>query len=360
MPRDASVERQGTADHTVRQDVLALIPARSGSKGILHKNISSVHGKPMLAHSVAHALAAKRVTRVVVSTDSELYAAIAREHGADVPFLRPAEAAGDLSTDLEVFAHALLWLEENQGYRPDICVHLRPTYPARPEGVIDQAIALLCEPPEVDSVRSVAVAPFTPFKMWFMSENGLIEPCVRCGPPEAWNLPRQALRTAYVQNACVDAVWSRVIRESGSMTGARVRALVMQDALDVDTPAEMQSATAATTISLAGARIAVDIDGVLASLTPDNDYTRALPLVENIAVVNRLVAAGCEVVLFTARGSATGTDWRALTAAQMKSWCVSYTELVFGKPAAEFYVDDRAVTLSQLDAALREMERGKR
>src|SRR6516164_8690846 len=111
--------------------VLALIPARRGSNSLPHKNIRAVGGKPLLAWSVDHALAAKKVTRTIVSTDSPDYAAIARQFGAEAPFLRPEEIAGDLSTDLEVFEHALKWLEVHEGYQPQICVHLRPTHPVR-------------------------------------------------------------------------------------------------------------------------------------------------------------------------------------------------------------------------------------
>jgi len=110
---------------------LALIPARSGSKSLPHKNVREFAGKPLLAHSIDHALAARTIGRVIVSTDSEHYAAIAREYGAETPFLRPAELATDHATDLVVFQHALAWLREHEDWEPDIVVHLRPTYPRR-------------------------------------------------------------------------------------------------------------------------------------------------------------------------------------------------------------------------------------
>jgi CMP-N,N'-diacetyllegionaminic acid synthase len=128
-----------------KKQVLALIPARSGSKGIPDKNIATFGGKPMLAHSIEHALQAPSVTRTVVSTDSEVYANIARQWGAECPFLRPAEISGDLSTDLEAIQHALKWLDEHEGYRPQICVHLRPTYPRRRVEDIERCIARLLD-----------------------------------------------------------------------------------------------------------------------------------------------------------------------------------------------------------------------
>ncbi|MCR5829304.1 MAG: acylneuraminate cytidylyltransferase family protein [Lachnospiraceae bacterium] len=152
-------------------EVLALIPARSGSKSIKDKNIRIVGGKPMLVHSVEHALASKFVTRVILSTDSEEYARIGREAGAEVPFIRPAEFAADDSLDIDVFEHALNWLKENEGYEPDIIVHLRPTFPTRDPDDIDKMVDLILDHPEADCVRSVAEAKETPFKMWFVDRG---------------------------------------------------------------------------------------------------------------------------------------------------------------------------------------------
>src|SRR5512135_1117225 len=107
-------------------DILALIPARGGSKGIPRKNIRNFAGYPLIAWSIAAAKQSKLVTRVIVSTDDEEIASVARELGAEVPFLRPAELAQDKSLDLPVFEHALQWLKENEGYQPDVVVQLRP------------------------------------------------------------------------------------------------------------------------------------------------------------------------------------------------------------------------------------------
>ena len=103
-------------------EILALIPARGGSKGIPRKNIRSFAGYPLIAWSIAAAQQASCVTRVIVSTDDQEIAAVAREHGAETPFLRPAEFAQDQTTDLPVFEHALQWLEEKEGYQPDVVI----------------------------------------------------------------------------------------------------------------------------------------------------------------------------------------------------------------------------------------------
>src|SRR5207302_2901867 len=109
--------------------VLALVPARGGSKGIPRKNLQLLGGRPLVAHAVATGLAASRVSRVVCSTDDPEIAEAARSAGAEVPFLRPSELARDNSEDWPVYMHALNWLEQHEGWLPDLIVNLRPTSP---------------------------------------------------------------------------------------------------------------------------------------------------------------------------------------------------------------------------------------
>ena len=133
--------------------ILALIPARGGSKGIPRKNLVPLLGKPFIAYSIEQALASAWITRTVVSTDDAEIAAAARQFGAETPFMRPAEFAQDHSLDLEVFQHALRWLKKEEGYTCDLVVHLRPTGPVRRVEVIDEAIELMLAHPEADALR---------------------------------------------------------------------------------------------------------------------------------------------------------------------------------------------------------------
>lgn len=228
---------------TSPQDILAIIPARSGSKSIPDKNIRAFAGKPMLAHSIEHARAAAMIGRVIVSTDSAHYADIARSFGAEAPFLRPADLAGDEATDLVVFQHALGWLREHEGWQPEIVVHLRPTYPNRKAADIDRVVDILLGDPSLDSVRTVAPAPATPFKMWTRDPDGLLTPVIDRGD-EAYNQPRQVLPEVFLQNACIDAARVRVITQQGSMTGRRIFGYVIQENLDIDTFQDMEAALA--------------------------------------------------------------------------------------------------------------------
>src|SRR5262245_22108602 len=111
--------------------VVAIVPARGGSKGIPRKNVREVGGHPLIAYSIAAGLASPLVSRVIVSTDNEEIASVARAYGAEVPFMRPAELAADDTPDLPVFIHALDWLARHENQSPAIVVHLRPTSPLR-------------------------------------------------------------------------------------------------------------------------------------------------------------------------------------------------------------------------------------
>jgi N-acylneuraminate cytidylyltransferase len=165
-------------------ETLALIPARGGSKSIPRKNIRPFAGHPLIAYSIAAGLAAETISRVVVSTDDEEIAAIARRYGAETPFLRPAELSQDHTADLPVFQHALEWLAEHEGYQPEIVVQLRPTSPFRRVSHIDQAVYRLLERPEADSVRTVCVPFQNPFKMWRIGLDGFMQPLLGVEYPE--------------------------------------------------------------------------------------------------------------------------------------------------------------------------------
>ena len=226
--------------------VLALVLARGGSKSIPRKNIRPLAGFPLVAYSIAAAQAARRVTRIVVSTDDEEIAAVARSCGAEVPFLRPEELARDETLDLPVFVHALQWLARTEGYRPEVVVHLRPTSPlCRPEW-IDQAVDLLRANPAADAVRSVTPPPHTPYKMWKIDPaTGLLSPLLAvAGIPEPYNAPRQLLPECWWQTGHLDAVRPETILGRGSMTGTAILPLRIDPryAVDIDTPMDWELA----------------------------------------------------------------------------------------------------------------------
>ena len=202
----------------------------------------------MLAHSIDHAKASKYITRVIVSTDSEEYAGIAREYGAEVPFIRPEEYATDTALDYDVFQHALTWLKEQEGYEADIVVQLRPTYPIRDARDIDNMIQLLLDCPDADSVRSMAKATEIPYKMWLRKpdavesgsdqndilQGAVVQPLIT-DISECYNMPRQQLPVVYYQNACIDVFRSNVVLEKHSMSGEVILGYEMKENFDIDT-----------------------------------------------------------------------------------------------------------------------------
>jgi len=227
-------------------EVLALIPARGGSKTIPRKNIIDFAGYPLIAYSIAAGLAAETVTRVIVSTDDAEIAEISRRFGAETPFIRPGEHALDQTPDLPVFQHALEWLDANEGYRPDIVVQLRPTSPFRRVWHIDQAVYRLVERPDADAVRTVCIPFQNPFKMWRIGSNGFMQPIgMDLGVSnEPYNKPRQALPDIYWQTGYVDAAWADTILMKDSMTGEHILPLIIDPSewVDIDSPDDWRRA----------------------------------------------------------------------------------------------------------------------
>lgn len=332
--------------------ILAIIPARSGSKSVKDKNIRMMNGQPMISYSIQHALQSKYINRVIVSTDSEGYAQIAREYGAEVPFLRPAEYATDTSLDIDVFEHALRFLKETEEYVPDIVVHLRPTYPIRNVDDIDRMVEIMLENDDADAVRCIAPVKETPYKMWREGENGRIIPLLD-DIEEAYNMPRQQLPQVYMQNACIDCIRASVIMEQHSMTGKNIYGYEMSDNYDIDTEEEFLRAEQAMNFENINKTYVFDIDGVIAKKNAGLNYDKALPDMEIIDIINRLYELGNEIILFTARGFKTGIDWSEVTKHQMDSWGVKYTRLMFGKPAGDYYVDDHNLDILTLKQVMK-------
>lgn len=346
--------------------ILAIVPARSGSKSVVDKNIRLIDGKPMLAYSIEHAKQSKYIGRVLVSTDSEKYAQIAKEYGAEVPFLRPAEYATDTALDYDVFYHALTWLKEHENYEPELVVQLRPTYPLRNVEDIDNMIETMIQDPSIDSMRCIAPAGEVAHKMWLLGEDAahdLSDPSAGFTPeagkavairplltdiPEAYNMPRQQLPKIYYQNACIDVIRSHVILNEHSMSGKNIQGYVMSENYDIDTEEEFARATERLAIMNGGKRFVFDIDGVIAGFRKGLDYDSAPPNEPMIRIINKLYDLGNEIILHTARGYVTGIDWSEVTKKQMKDWGLKYHELHFGKPNADYYVDDKSLDMQRL------------
>lgn len=213
--------------------VLTLIPARGGSKSIPRKNLKTLGSHPLIAYSIAAGRQADCKPRVIVSTDDEEIASVARAYDAEVPFMRPAELAEDRTLDLPVFRHALEWLESHEGYRPEIVIQLRPTSPFRPAGMVDKAVQILQAHPDATSVRGIVPSGQNPYKMWRADGPGPMRPLLNTDIEEAYNQPRQALPSTYWQTGHIDAIRPGVIL-GGSMSGRSIYPLHIDPKYMVD------------------------------------------------------------------------------------------------------------------------------
>lgn len=222
--------------------VLAIIPARGGSKGIPRKNLVDVAGMPLIAHSISHAREARLVDRVIVSSEDEEILQVSRAWGAETPFVRPMELAEDHVFDHPVFEHALRWLSQNEDYEPDVVVHLRPTAPYRKPAWIDEAVEKLVATPSAHSIRSVSAPAQHPYRIFRIGQDGFLDPILKHEHPVPYLLRRQDLPAMYYYNCVIDVTRPATVLELQSMTGDRILPYFMDpdDALDIDTPRDLE------------------------------------------------------------------------------------------------------------------------
>ncbi len=223
-------------------NIVALIPARAGSKGVPGKNIRLLHGHPLLAYSIVAAIRAKTIQRVIVSTDSEEYATLARSYGAETPYLRPAELAGDKAGDLEVVTHALTWMKQHEGNIPDFIVHLRPTTPLRDPTVVDKAVNLVLgtSPSEITALRSAHEMAETAYKTVEIAENGYFKTLGGSADLETANQPRQMFPKTYQPNGYVDVLKSEYVLRQHKVHGDKVVPFITEHAVEVDSIQEFE------------------------------------------------------------------------------------------------------------------------
>ena len=201
-----------------RPSAVAFVPARSGSERVPGKNIRPLACHPLLAYAIETALQSGCFERVVVSTDSEEIADVARWYGAEVPFLRPAAYATSTSPDIEWLAHTLERLEE----RYDLFALIRATNPFRGPDTVQRGLAQLLDTPEADSIRAVERVKQHPGKMWLLADDGrTMSPLLDQSHLEvAWHAGQyQALPEVYVQNSALEMAWTRVVSEGGTREG---------------------------------------------------------------------------------------------------------------------------------------------
>ena len=220
--------------------ILFLVPARSGSKGVLKKNIALVGGRPMIEWTISAAQSSKYLSRLIVSTDSSEIADLSRLLGGEVPFLRPCSLSTDYASSLDVAAHALGWLEREERYLPDYVLLLQPTSPLRISNDIDGAITVALEK---DASALVSVSPVSchPFWMREIGESGELKDFIK---QEGASSQRQGLPKVFGLNGAIYLIKRRVLLEQRSWYPENTLAFVMppERAIDVDTQWDMHLA----------------------------------------------------------------------------------------------------------------------
>jgi len=214
--------------------VLAIVPARAGSKGVPGKNLRPLAGNPLLAYATVAGVRCPAISRVIVSTDDEEIAAVGRHFGAEAPFLRPPELASDTSPDIDYILHALEWLERHDGWSPDLVVQLRPTTPLRDPTVLALAIAELAGNETATALRSAHALNESPHKMLQIVDNRFTGFFPNDPRTEYYNLPRQSFPTAYQPNGYVDIARSPLVRSTGQLYGPRIRPFVTEVCAEID------------------------------------------------------------------------------------------------------------------------------
>ena len=222
-----------------KDSVYAIIPARSGSKGVKDKNIRCVKGYPLIAFAAAASKLSGEVSRVLISTDSPYYARIGEYYGAEAPFLRPEEISRDNSTDIEFMQHAIKWLADNEGVLPEYFMHMRPTYPLRNPEIVKNAAIRMKSDDTATSLRSAYLASNTPYKWFNMGDDGYFKSIKPGLTLDEANNPRQAFPDVYIPDGYVDMLRTEFIIKNDLLHGDRMIGYVVPDGIDVDAKQDM-------------------------------------------------------------------------------------------------------------------------
>ena len=224
--------------------VLAIIPARSGSKGLPKKNVLPLAGRPLLAWSIEHGLQSELTSRAICSTDDENIASIARQYGAETPFLRPKNLSGDNLNDSSFTVHAINWLAINENWHTDIAVILRPTSPIRDPSDIDGVIKMMIENPTAHSCLSVVEAEKSPYKMLRQQSDGYIVPLIKCEVSDQLNAARQTLPKAFQQTGAIHGIRGEIAIKNNTVIGSIILPYIPKNKsiLDIDSLEDFEKA----------------------------------------------------------------------------------------------------------------------
>ena len=210
--------------------ILAIIPARGGSKGIRRKNLQKLSGKPLIAHTIIAAKKTKSINKIIVSTDDKEIGKISKNNGAEVPFLRPKQISKDTSSIIEVIKHALKFLQENQSYVPDIIILLQPTSPLRTSQLITKTINTL-KKSKATSVITVSKITKHPYASYWL-KNDFLKPFEKNSTKYS---RRQEFPDLFFPTGAVYTFWYDTLKKFNSFYGPKIKPIVVHDEdIDID------------------------------------------------------------------------------------------------------------------------------
>ena len=220
--------------------IVSIIPARSGSKGVVNKNLRKLNGVELLNWSVKASLKTELISRTLVSTDSNDYAKIAIEMGAEAPFLRPESISQDNSTDLEMILHSIEFFK-SEGRIPDLIMHLRPTSPLRNPNIMSESIKLAAENlNNISAIRSIQEMSETAYKCFEIGDNGnLVSVFTHSIDLDNSNLNRQAFPKTYLANGYVDVLFPSYILKENKIHGDKVLPILTENILEIDNESDL-------------------------------------------------------------------------------------------------------------------------
>ena len=210
--------------------ILAIIPARGGSKGIRRKNLQKLSGKPLIVHTIIAAKKTKSINKIIVSTDDKEIEKISKNNGAEVPFLRPKQISKDTSSTIEVIKHALKFLQENQSYVPDIIILLQPTSPLRTSQLITKTINTL-KKSKATSVITVSKITKHPYASYWL-KNDFLKPFEKNFTKYS---RRQEFPDLFFPTGAVYTFWYDTLKKFNSLHGPKIKPIVVHDEdIDID------------------------------------------------------------------------------------------------------------------------------
>jgi N-acylneuraminate cytidylyltransferase len=220
----------------MKKKIIAIIPAREGSKGIKDKNIIPIFGKPLIYYTILFAQSCNFIDKVVISTDSKKYKAISEKFGLTVDFLRPKKISKDNSLDITLFKHAINFLKIKKDYKPDCIIHLRPTSPLRKIKDLKKMLNLLFKNKKANSIRSISFMKKNPYKCWQKNSENFLKPIIKnkTSFKEPHNAPRQLLPNFYYQNGVYDIFRVKLLKNN-LISGKKILGYCTKESLDIDT-----------------------------------------------------------------------------------------------------------------------------